>query len=97
MKQPSPGTRRSTPPPRPSEEIIVLLAHPVILRNLVDRYEALAALHAEHSTPAARRELDDVTYLLCVATGTGDADAALVAATYGLPGARVKDDSVISG
>ncbi|WP_328540712.1 DUF5133 domain-containing protein [Streptomyces sp. NBC_00344] len=73
----------------------MLLAHPVIMRNLVERYEALSVLHAGSGAPTARRELDDVAYLLCIATGTSDVDAALIAAACDLPGARTADDSVI--
>ncbi|GAA1360074.1 DUF5133 domain-containing protein [Streptomyces beijiangensis] len=75
----------------------MLLAHPVILRNLVARYEALVVLQAENGSSDARREKEDVAYMLCVATGTGDVDTALVAAVHGLPGARTADDSVLSG
>lgn len=69
-------------------------AHPVIQRNLVERYEALNATYSEYSTPGARRELDDVAHLLCLATGTGDVDAALVAAAHEPPGAGVADGSM---
>ncbi|MFD5033029.1 DUF5133 domain-containing protein [Streptomyces sp. NPDC058220] len=75
----------------------MLLAHPVILRNLVKRYEALAVQHAERGSATAGQEFRDVAYMLCVATGTSDTDAALVAARYQLPGARVADDSSLSG
>ncbi|MFI5758566.1 DUF5133 domain-containing protein [Streptomyces sp. NPDC051569] len=75
----------------------MLLAHPVILRNLVKRYRSLAARHDEAGVSTARREFQDVSSLLCVATGTSDVDAALIAATYRLPGARVADDSSLSG
>ena len=75
----------------------MLLAHPVILRNLVKRYEALALLNAGNGSPEARREMKDVAYMLCVAMGTGDVDTALTAAVHHLPGARTADDSVLSG
>jgi hypothetical protein len=58
----------------------MLMAHPVVLRNLVDQYEALALLHAEDGSAAARQRMDDVAYSLCVATGTRDIDAALATA-----------------
>ncbi|MEU6840264.1 DUF5133 domain-containing protein [Streptomyces sp. NPDC046716] len=73
----------------------MLLAHPVLLADLVREYESLSALDAEDGGPEARRRLADVSYSLCVATGTRDVDAALVAARYRLPGARVHDDSLI--
>ncbi|WP_258044489.1 DUF5133 domain-containing protein [Streptomyces sp. SM11] len=55
----------------------------------------MRALHAE--SEEARQRMDDVAYTLCVSTGTGDADSALVAARHRLPGARPEDDSVLSG
>jgi hypothetical protein len=74
----------------------VLMAHPAVLRNLIEQYEALRTLHAESGSPEARRRMDDVAYTLCVSTGTRDVDAALIAARHQLPGARVEDDSVLS-
>ncbi|MGY0489650.1 DUF5133 domain-containing protein [Streptomyces sp. WG-D5] len=74
----------------------MLLAHPALLNDLVREYETLSALDADEGGPAARRRLDDIGYSLCVATGTSDVDAALVAARHRLPGARVHDDSVIT-
>ncbi|MEE1754726.1 DUF5133 domain-containing protein [Streptomyces sp. SP18CS02] len=73
----------------------MLLAHPAVLKNLMERYEALALLQAGDGGPESRQEFDDVGYLLCVATGTSDVDAALVAARYRLPGARTEDDSLL--
>lgn len=74
----------------------MLMAHPAVLRNLIEQYEALRTLHAESGSPEARRRMDDVAYTLCVSTGTRDVDAALIAARHQLPGARVEDDSVLS-
>ncbi|MGW7543525.1 DUF5133 domain-containing protein [Streptomyces sp. NPDC054770] len=74
----------------------MLMAHPVVLTDLVQRYEALRTLHADEGDEAGRRRMADVAYTLCVATGTSDIDAALVAARYRLPGARVEDDSLLS-
>ncbi|MFI1330848.1 DUF5133 domain-containing protein [Streptomyces sp. NPDC020845] len=73
----------------------MLMAHPVVLRNLVHQYETLQALHAEAGGPEIRQRMDDVAYTLCISTGTQDVDTALVAARYQLPGARVYDDSVV--
>lgn len=59
----------------------MLMAHPVVLRNLLERYESLDALaHADVVGPQIRRRLDDAAYTLCVSTGTRDIDAALKAA-----------------
>jgi hypothetical protein len=72
------------------------MAHPAFLHSLLDEYAALTALHAERGDPASRRRLDDVSYTLCVITGTRDIDTALVAARFRLPGARPQDDSVLA-
>ncbi|MDG9722782.1 DUF5133 domain-containing protein [Streptomyces sp. DH41] len=74
----------------------MLLAHPVVLKNLIERYETLRALHAEDGTEEARRRMEDVAYTLCVSTGTRDVDTALVAARHQLPGARAEDDSLLA-
>ncbi|MER5924684.1 DUF5133 domain-containing protein [Streptomyces mirabilis] len=74
----------------------MLMAHPAVLRNLVEQYVALRTLHAEDGGTEVRRRLDDVAYTLCVSTGTRDVDAALVAARHRLPGARTMDDSVLA-
>jgi hypothetical protein len=75
----------------------MLMAHPAVLEDLVRQYTALHALHAEDGSPEAQQRLDDVSYTLCVATGTRDIDAALIAARHQLPGARPEDDSVVAG
>ncbi|MFJ8142768.1 DUF5133 domain-containing protein [Streptomyces sp. NPDC096013] len=74
----------------------MLMAHPAVLKNLIEQYETLHALHAENGSPATRRRMDDVAYTLCVSTGTRDIDTALVAARHHLPGARPEDDSVLT-
>ncbi|MET7680532.1 DUF5133 domain-containing protein [Streptomyces sp. NPDC005423] len=74
----------------------MLMAHPAVLKDLVEQYETLRALHAENGGPATRQRMDDIAYTLCVSTGTRDVDVALVAARYRLPGARPEDDSVLT-
>ncbi|WP_338693290.1 DUF5133 domain-containing protein [Streptomyces sp. Q6] len=74
----------------------MLLAHPALLADRVREYETLSALDADEGGAAARRRMDDIAYSLCVATGTADVDAAVVAARHRLPGARVHDDSLIT-
>ncbi|MFC8103507.1 DUF5133 domain-containing protein [Streptomyces sp. NPDC057363] len=74
----------------------MLLAHPVVLKNLIEQYETLRALHAEDGAEGARRRMEGVAYTLCVSTGTRDVDAALVAARHRLPGARTEDDSLLT-
>ncbi|MDF9868734.1 hypothetical protein OKW18_000872 [Streptomyces pratensis] len=73
----------------------VLMAHPAVLRNLVEQYDTLRFLQAENGDTEVSQRMDDIAYTLCVATGTGDVDAALIAARYQLPGARPQDDSLI--
>lgn len=74
----------------------MLMAHPAVLRNLLEQYDALRVLHAEEGGAEVRRRMDDLAYTLCVSTGTRDIDAALIAARHQLPGARPKDDSLLS-
>ncbi|MFB7941668.1 DUF5133 domain-containing protein [Streptomyces sp. NPDC127049] len=74
----------------------MLMAHPVVLRNLIEQYETLKVLQAENGGEEVRRRMDDLAYTLCVSTGTRDVDAALIAARHRLPGARPEDDSVLS-
>jgi alpha-D-ribose 1-methylphosphonate 5-phosphate C-P lyase len=72
------------------------MAHPAVLRNLVEQYVTLRTLHAENGGTEVRRRMDDVAYTLCVSTGTRDVDAALIAARHRLPGARTTDDSLLT-
>ncbi|WP_225802644.1 DUF5133 domain-containing protein [Streptomyces sp. NK15101] len=74
----------------------MLMAHPVVLRNLIEEYETLEVLRAENGSAEVRRRMDDLAYTLCVSTGTCDVDAALIAARHRLPGARPEDDSVVT-
>lgn len=74
----------------------MLMAHPAVLTDLLSQYEALDALRADEGGPEAKQRLDDVSHTLCVATGTRDVDAALIAARHQLPDARVEADSALS-
>ncbi|MEV7503214.1 DUF5133 domain-containing protein [Streptomyces sp. NPDC093018] len=74
----------------------MLMAHPAVLKNLIEQYETLRVLPAEEGDEEVQRRMEDIAYTLCVATGTSDIDAALVAARHRLPGARVEDDSLLS-
>jgi hypothetical protein len=74
----------------------MLMAHPALLADLVQQYVTLQALHAEEGSAAARQRLDDISYTLCVATGTRDVDTAQIAARHQLPGARSEDDSLLT-
>ncbi|MEU2588837.1 DUF5133 domain-containing protein [Streptomyces avermitilis] len=74
----------------------MLMAHPAVLRNLVEQYETLRALHAENGSTEVRQRMDDVAYTLCVSTGTRNVDAALVAARRRLPLAHTQEDSLLT-
>ncbi|MFF3215544.1 DUF5133 domain-containing protein [Streptomyces sp. NPDC002886] len=74
----------------------MLMAHPAVLPGLVDRYWALSVLAAADGQSPVHKEIKDVEYALCVATGTADVHAALIAARHRLPGAGVLDDSVLA-
>lgn len=73
----------------------MLMAHPAVLPGLVDRYWALSVLDAADEASPVRKEIRDVEHALCVATGTADVHAALMAARLHLPGTGTLDDSVL--
>ncbi|WP_329239302.1 MULTISPECIES: DUF5133 domain-containing protein [unclassified Streptomyces] len=75
----------------------MLMAHPAVLRNLVEQYDTLRILQAQNGGAEVQQRMDDIAYTLCVATGTRDVDAALIAARHQLPGARTLDDSLVRG
>ncbi|MCX5414809.1 DUF5133 domain-containing protein [Streptomyces sp. NBC_00059] len=58
----------------------MLMANPATLRNLVKRYESLRSAHARLGTSESSRRLEDVSYTLCVTTGTRTVPDALTAA-----------------
>jgi hypothetical protein len=59
----------------------MLMAHPAILRSLLQRYEALETLTQDGTDDAqVHRQLQDTAYTLCVSTGTRDVESALKAA-----------------
>ncbi|MFD6618157.1 DUF5133 domain-containing protein [Streptomyces albidoflavus] len=74
----------------------MLMAHPAVLTDLVQQYETLRSLNAAEGSEAVRQRMDDLAYTLCIATGTADIDAALIAAGHRLPGARPEDDSLLA-
>ncbi|MEU6387942.1 DUF5133 domain-containing protein [Streptomyces sp. NPDC046939] len=74
----------------------MLMAHPAVLNDLVRQYETLRALNAAEGSDGVQQRMDDVAYTLCIATGTADIDAALIAARHRLPGARPEDDSLLA-
>jgi hypothetical protein len=62
----------------------MLMAHPTVLRTLLERYEALRDHLEERDTaridPQLRQQLQDTVYTLCVSTGTREIGPALAAA-----------------
>jgi hypothetical protein len=56
------------------------MAHPSLLRELVERCETLRRRLASDGGAETARQLEDVTYTLCVVTGTRQLDAALYVA-----------------
>ncbi|MFJ7146913.1 DUF5133 domain-containing protein [Streptomyces sp. NPDC100445] len=61
----------------------MLMAHPAVLRDLIEQYDALAALHAQESDSGqARQRMEDIAYMLCVSTGTDEVEAALAVARH---------------
>ena len=79
--------RRPSTSRRLTEGTPVLMAHPAILRSLVDQYEALSVLHAEQDNSETRRRLEDIVYTLCVSTGTRVIEDALAVAEQQLAAA----------
>lgn len=66
----------------------MLMAHPTVLRDLVERYESLTRdRKAGGSDPRIEQQLRDTAYTLCVSTGTREISAALSAAR-----ARLRDE-----
>ncbi|MEU3465976.1 DUF5133 domain-containing protein [Streptomyces sp. NPDC006733] len=65
----------------------MLMAHPLVLRQLVEEYEGLAALaRTQDVGPRIHRQLQDAAFTLCVSTDRQDVDAALTAAREQLDG-----------
>lgn len=75
----------------------MLMAHPAILRNLVEQYEALQIRHADEGSIETLRRLEDVTYTLCVSTGTQTVEAALAVAEEQLTNALAETVPVAPG
>ncbi|MFD3335380.1 DUF5133 domain-containing protein [Streptomyces sp. NPDC058700] len=73
----------------------MLMAHPTVLTDLIERYETL--LRADDGSVEARRRREDVTYTLCVATGTRDIDTALATARRQLSAANAESRFALAG
>ena len=58
----------------------MLVPDPKAVRKLLTRYAVLRIAHAERQRPQTAAELNDVSYTLCVMTGTTDIREAIVEA-----------------
>ncbi|WP_030776004.1 DUF5133 domain-containing protein [Streptomyces sp. NRRL S-920] len=71
----------------------MLRPHPSFLRALLETHTTLGQLQAKEDSAEVRRQLDDVSYTLCVSTGTRTLDAALASARAQLAGVTSREDS----
>ncbi|MFJ9752528.1 DUF5133 domain-containing protein [Streptomyces chartreusis] len=55
----------------------MIVAHPSLLRDLIERCETLSRRLATHPSKDTAHRLDDAAYTLCVITGTRQLDTAL--------------------
>ncbi|MEU8943311.1 DUF5133 domain-containing protein [Streptomyces goshikiensis] len=68
----------------------------VVIGFNCDRRGTRRPLDASDEASPVRKEIRDVEHALCVATGTADVHAALMAARHHLPGTGALDDSVLA-
>jgi hypothetical protein len=69
----------------------VLVPDPKAVRTLLTRYASLRIAQAERERPATARELEDVSYTLCVMMGTTDVREAVARADALLPAVGCAD------
>ncbi|WP_329233893.1 DUF5133 domain-containing protein [Streptomyces canus] len=69
---------------------MTVVAHPSLLRELVERCETLRRHAASGGSQEVARRLEDATYTLCVVTGTRQLDAALSVARRQLADAMTR-------
>ena len=72
----------------------MLMAHPTVLADLLEQYEFLRTRHDQEDNAQLLHRLSDVSYTLCVATGTRDIGAALTVARRQLGVARSESQAV---
>jgi hypothetical protein len=70
--------------------VTVVMAHPALLRELVERCETLRWRLASGGSAETARQLDDATYTLCVVTGARQLDTALYVARRQLADAMAR-------
>ncbi|MBW5421388.1 DUF5133 domain-containing protein [Streptomyces sp. BG9H] len=71
----------------------MLRPHPSFLHALLENHATLTALQAKEDSAEVRRQLDDVTYTLCVSTGTRTLEAGLASARAQLAGVASQEES----
>ncbi|CAM5514514.1 hypothetical protein SALBM135S_01300 [Streptomyces alboniger] len=74
----------------------MLRPHPTFLHSLLETYAELRDLQAHQDSADVRRRLEDVSYTLCVSTGTRTPEAALAAAKALLAGVTSQDESLLA-
>lgn len=75
----------------------MLVPDPKRVRQLLTRYATLRIAQAERYSPVAARELEDITYTLCVMTGTAGIREAVARADALLTGERAAADVRTTG
>ncbi|MFE2301662.1 DUF5133 domain-containing protein [Streptomyces sp. NPDC059445] len=75
----------------------MLVPDPKVVRRLLTRYAALKIAYAEKETPETVRGLEDVTYTLCVMTGTTSVREAVAAADVLLAAGEKRRDARQAG
>ncbi|CAL9341558.1 MULTISPECIES: DUF5133 domain-containing protein [unclassified Streptomyces] len=75
----------------------MLVPDPKVVRKLLTRYATLQIAQAERESAATARELDDVSYTLCVMMGTTDIRDAIAKADALLTDGRAADPDEDSG
>ncbi|WP_254401562.1 DUF5133 domain-containing protein [Streptomyces sp. AC555_RSS877] len=73
-----------------TEAVTMVMAHPSLLRELVERCETLKRRLTSGGSAETARQLDDATYTLCVVTGTRQLDTALYVARRQLADAMTR-------
>ncbi|WP_406490034.1 DUF5133 domain-containing protein [Streptomyces phaeochromogenes] len=69
---------------------MTVVAHPSLLRELVERCETLGRHAVSGGSPEVERRFEDATYTLCVVTGPRQLDAALSVARRQLADAMTR-------
>ncbi|WP_371530640.1 DUF5133 domain-containing protein [Streptomyces sp. NBC_01283] len=74
----------------------MLRPHPTFLHTLLETYSSLLDQQGREDSAEVRQRLDDVSYTLCVSTGTRTPEAAVAWARAQLAGVLSQDDARLS-